>query len=131
TPDLAHLMMQLKAVGKIDDFISSSDPYQLIDIVATAIHQKDDDIIRLTMDDKISKKLLKHMRNISSFKVNRISYLPVEDLHDELVIEVTVDVEMYIERSGRVKKNITFILRRASIIDRWYIDGKQLITNMK
>ena len=47
--DLSHKLMILKAAGKVDKYIATVNPYELIKIFSIAINQGDSDILALTL----------------------------------------------------------------------------------
>lgn len=121
-PDLAHMLMLLKAGGKLDEFINKADPYQLINIFSAGINQGDKKIIAQTMmENKKSKKLYKKLEEISIFTIRHMSYLPIDDSHGLLSIEIPVEVEIYKKEGGKETIQLNFVLLRNSIVDRWYI----------
>ncbi|WP_010283533.1 hypothetical protein [Bacillus timonensis] len=126
-PDLAHKLMLLKAGGKLDEYVSNADPYHLIEIFATGVNQKDRKIIKLTfLPQSKNKKLYKTLDQITIFSITNISYLPLSDLKGLLSMEIPVEVEIYREKQGRERKQLVFILVRNSMVDRWYIQQKEL-----
>ncbi|MFT4416718.1 hypothetical protein ACLM5H_22910 [Fredinandcohnia humi] len=123
-PDLAHKLMVLKAGGKLDEYVSQANPYDLIDIFAVGVNQGDKRIINSTLLEKAQhKKLYKVLQNISLFTIRNMSYLPVSDLEGQLSIEIPVEVEIFKAGEGKDKKQMNFVLLRNSMIDRWYIQS--------
>ncbi|MFS0862512.1 hypothetical protein [Fredinandcohnia sp. 179-A 10B2 NHS] len=121
-PDFAHMLMLLKAGGKLDEFINKADPYQLINIFSAGINQGDKKILAQTMmERKKLKKLYKKLDEISIFTIKNMSYLPVDDSHGLLSIEIPVEVEIFKKEGGKETIQLTFVLLRNSIVDRWYI----------
>lgn len=130
-PDIAHHLMLLKAGGKLDEYISSADPYHLVEIFATGINQADRKIIRQTILPNLdNKKLFKLLRKIDIFSITNMSYLPLSDLEVLLTVEIPVEVEMYREGLGKERKQIIFVLVRNSSVDRWYIQQNELIKEL-
>ncbi|MCC3355422.1 hypothetical protein [Bacillus sp. REN16] len=125
-PDLAHKLMLLKAGGKLDEYISNADPYQLIEIFATGVNQTDQKIIKQTfLPNAKNKKLFKNLNQITIFSITNISYLPLSDLKGLLSMEIPVEVEIFRDQ-GKERIQIVFVLVRNSIVDRWYIQQNEL-----
>lgn len=126
-PDLAHKLMLLKAGGKLDEYISNSDPYHLIEIFATGINQTDRKIIKQTLlPHSNNKKVIKKLDQITIFSITNMSYLPLSDIQGLLSIEIPVEVEIYRDNQGKERKQIVFVLVRKNIVDRWYIQQNKL-----
>ncbi|WP_449539301.1 hypothetical protein [Ferdinandcohnia sp. Marseille-Q9671] len=126
-PDLAHMLMLLKAGGKLEDYVNNADPYHLIEIFATGLNQSDNKIIRQTLIPMSNEKeFYKRIESISIFTITHMTYLPLSDLDGLLEIEIPVEVEIYRENQGKERKKMLFILVRNSIVDRWYIQQEEL-----
>jgi hypothetical protein len=129
--DLAHKLMVLKAGGKIDDYLNNVDPYELIHIFSIAVNNHDKQILERTVaKNKNRSQLIKVIRDLTYFGITNISLLPAEDINEQILIEVPVEVEFYKKNKGRDKKVMHFIIRRDSLIDRWYIDGQYLLKEL-
>lgn len=130
-PDFAHKLMLLKAGGRLDDYIDNADPYHLIEIFVAGINQSDQKIIKQTViPNSKNKKLYKTLNQITVFSITNMSYLPLSDLKGLLSMEVPVEVEIYWENQGKERKQIVFVLVRNSIVDRWYIQQKDLLQQL-
>lgn len=131
--DPAHQLMILKAAGKLDDYFNGIDPYNMIEIFALAVNNHDRNILEKTIvKNKYKKKLTTKMINdISYFSITGMSLLPMEDLNDQFVIEVPAKVEFLDKNKGKTKKVINFVVRRDSLIDRWYIEGQTVFKEVK
>jgi hypothetical protein len=129
--DLAHKLMILKAGGKIDDYLNNIDPYELINIFSIAVNHHDKQLLELTVaKNKNRSQLNKVIRDLTYFRITNISLLPVEDINEQVLIEVPVEVEFYKINKGRDKKVMHFIIRRDSLLDRWYIDGQYFLKEL-
>lgn len=130
--DKLHTLMILKAGGKMDDYLSNLDPYELVRIFATALNLHDQKILENAVAKTGSQyKLISKLNDLRYFEITHMSFLPVEDLNKQVLVEVPVEVEFYREHRGKVKKDINFIIRRYSLMDRWYIDGQSFIKELK
>jgi hypothetical protein len=129
--DLAHKLMVLKAGGKIDDYLNNIDPYELINIFSIAVNNHDKQLLELTVaKNDYQSQLTKVIKDLTYFRITNMSLLPVEDINDQVLIEVPVEVEFYKRHKGRDKKVMHFIIRRDSLIDRWYIDGQYFLKEL-
>jgi hypothetical protein len=129
--DLAHKLMVLKAGGKIDDYLNNIDPYELINIFSIAVNNHDKQLLELTVaKNDYQSQLTKVIKDLTYFSITNMSLLPVEDINDQVLIEVPVEVEFYKRHKGRDKKVMHFIIRRDSLIDRWYIDGQYFLKEL-
>ncbi|WP_066051885.1 hypothetical protein [Robertmurraya korlensis] len=121
--DKVHKLMILKAGGKEEEYLHTVTPYELIEFFATAINYQDEHLLKLVIaPTKKQSQLNKIIRQFSYFRINRISYLPSEDLAGQLIVEVPVEVKFRTDKDGKVTRNITFILRKMGPLDRWKLD---------
>ncbi|MEK5443631.1 hypothetical protein [Fredinandcohnia sp. FSL W7-1320] len=129
--DRSHQLMILKAGGKIDEYLNNIDPYELITIFSTAINIRDKHILEQTVDkNDHTSDLIKGVNDFTYFGISHMSFLPVEDLNKQILIEVPVEVEFFRKNSGKEKKEVHFILRRDSLVDRWYIDDQYILKEL-
>ncbi|WP_380630371.1 hypothetical protein [Saccharococcus thermophilus] len=129
--DPAYQLMILKAGGKIDDYLNNVDPYELINIFSIAVNNHDKTLLELSVaKNKNQSQLMKVIKDLAYFKITNMSLLPVEDINEQVLMEVPVEVEFYKKHKGRDKKVMHFIIRRDSLIDRWYIDGQYLLKEL-
>jgi hypothetical protein len=129
--DPAHQLMILKAGGKIDDYLNSVDPYELINIFSIAVNNHDKQLLELSVaKNKNQSQLIKVINDLTYFRITNMSLLPVEDINEQVLMEVPVEVEFYKKHKGKDKKVMHFIIRRDSLIDRWYIDGQYLLKEL-
>lgn len=131
--DPAHHLMILKAAGKLDDYLMNIDPYQLIHIFALAANLHDKTVVNeVIAKNKYQAPLTKKVvKDLSYFSIIRMSLLPMEDLDDQLVVEVPTEVEFFEKNKGKTKKFITFVIRRDSLMDRWYIEGQNILKELQ
>lgn len=123
--DKLHHLMILKAGGKVEEYLYTVDPYEVIEFFATSINYQDESLLKLvTAPTKKQAQFKKKISQFSYFRINRMSYLPSEDLTGQLVIEIPVEVKFLTEKRGKVTKNMNFLLRKNSLMDRWVIDSE-------
>jgi hypothetical protein len=129
--DPSHQLMILKAGGRLDDYLNNIDPYELIHIFSTAVNNHDKQLLERTVaKNKNRSQLTKVIKDLTYFTVTNMSLLPTEDINEQVVIEVPVEVEFDKRHKGRNKKVMHFIIRRNSLIDRWYIDGQYFLKEL-
>ncbi|KAB2338163.1 hypothetical protein F7731_00905 [Cytobacillus depressus] len=123
--DLSHKLMILKAAGRLKEYASSADPYEIISAFISGFKQQDEVIISTFSLQKIKeKKLLGKIENIN---LNRMSIVPVEDHLNELSIEVPVDIEFIIQNKGKKYFKGKIYLVRFSQADAWKIDSVRFL----
>jgi hypothetical protein len=128
--DLSHKIMILKAGGKIHDYMNHIDPFELIQIFAIAINTHDHQLLELTVAKETLSPLTKLKNDFTYFKITNRSLSPVNDMNGQILMKIPVEVEFYKRIKGREKMDIHFIIRRDSIIDRWYIDGQYFLKEL-
>lgn len=130
--DKLHHLMILKAGGKEEEYLYSVDPYEMIEFFVTGLNYQDLHLIKVTStENKKTKKLNQIARSFTYFRISSMSFLPVEDLEGQLVLEVPVEAKYHTDNSGKVTKDMTIILRRNSILDRWRIDTEYFFNQIE
>jgi hypothetical protein len=130
--DKLHHLMILKAGGKVEEYLHTVDPYEFIEFFASAINYQDEPLLKLvTAPTKKQAQLKKKASQFSYFRINRMSYFPIEDLTGQLVVEIPVEVKYRTKKSGKVTRSLTFLLRKNSLIDRWEIDGEHFMREIQ
>jgi hypothetical protein len=130
--DSAHKLMILKAAGKLDEYLGTISPYELIHIFTIAINQGDRKLLSMTLSNSDhSKRFIKLAENITYFGVRDFSRQPLEDANGLIFVDVPVQVKVYKERKGSESKIIHFMIRRESLTDRWFIDQEAIYEALK
>lgn len=130
--DKLHHLMILKAGGKEEEYLHTVDPYEMIEFFVTGINYQDPHLLKVTsVENQDPKKLKKWTKTFTYFRITSMSYLPVEDLEGQLVLEVPVEAKYHTDKSGKVTKNMTFILRKNSLLDRWKIDMEHFLNQIQ
>lgn len=130
--DKLHHLMILKAGGKEEEYLHTVDPYEMIEFFVTGINYQDPHLLKVTsIENQDPKKLKKWTKTFTYFRITSMSYLPVEDLEGQLVLEVPVEAKYHTDKSGKVTKNMTFILRKNSLLDRWKIDTEHFLNQLQ
>lgn len=118
--DLSHKLMILKAAGKLDEYAGVADPYEIIGAYVAGYKQQDAKIVSAFSLQKFKWKA--KLTRIENIHLNRMAFLPVEDLVGELNIEIPVEMDMVIENKGRKFFKGKLSLVRFSHADPWKID---------
>ncbi|MGE7765528.1 hypothetical protein [Peribacillus sp. NPDC096540] len=130
--DLSHKLMVLKAAGKLDDYIETVSPYELIRIFTISINQGNQKLLAMTLSNPSHlNRVNKLVKDITYFGVVDPLRQPPEQLNGLLLVDVPVQVAIYKKREGKEKKVMHFMIRRDSLTDRWYIDQDSLYEDLK
>lgn len=130
--DLSHKLMILKAAGKIDEYIATVSPYELIKIFSIAINQGDSKILALTLSNtKQSNRVHTLVQDMTSFVIRDFPEPSLEDLNGLLVVEVPIRVDLYKKGKGKEKKTIQFMIWREGLSNRWMIDQDTLYKELR
>ncbi|WP_047151992.1 hypothetical protein [Aneurinibacillus tyrosinisolvens] len=114
-PDPSHHLMILKASGQLRKTIMNADPHRLIDYFLIALNEHDATTLALTMEGALP------------FPPEKISFLKKQEskgaggLTDHLTAEIPVKLSYIKEGEGKKNEVWTFLLRRASPLERWTI----------
>ncbi|WP_040208614.1 hypothetical protein [Neobacillus jeddahensis] len=123
--DLSHMLMILKASGKLDDYLNQANPYEIINAYISGFKQQDAAITGQSSLQKITwKPILKKVENV---KISRMEQLPPEDLTEEISLAVPVVVDWYIEDRGRQTFRGAIHLVRFSPVDAWKVDSLDFV----
>ncbi|MCM3674645.1 hypothetical protein M3699_12280 [Peribacillus simplex] len=130
--DPVHKLMILKAAGKLDEYLGTVSPYELIHIFTIAINQGDRSLLSMTLSNPDhSNRFIKLAENITYFGVRDFSGQPLEDANGLILVDVPVQVKIYKEREGSENKILHFMIRRESLTDRWFIDQDAIYEDLK
>ncbi|WP_369900310.1 hypothetical protein [Bacillus manliponensis] len=121
--DFSHKLMILKAAGKLDEYVNTVSPNELIKIFESAVNQNDKKILKMTLSSsKGFKKMNEVIKNITNIKIKTPSVTSSEDVSNIVQVEIPVKITMYVKEDGREKRSGTFTIKRDSITHRWMID---------
>lgn len=123
--DLSHMLMVLKASGKLNQYLGKADPYQLIDAYVAGLKQQDVRIASQASLQKIKWKPI--LENIEGITISRMEYLPPEDLIGEISLDVPIEVDWFLKNRGRQTFRGDIHLVRFSPIDAWKVDSKDFL----
>lgn len=119
--DLSHMLMVLKAAGKLDNYLSQADPYEVLKAFVAGFKQQDAHIVNQASLQKITWKPI--VKKIENAEISRMELLPPEDLTDELALDVPVEISWSIKGRGWESFNGVIHMVRFSQVDGWKIDA--------
>jgi len=123
--DLSHMLMIYKASGKLNQYLASADPYQVINAYIAGFKQQDDVIVsKITLQPIKWNPILGKVENV---RITRLEQLPPEDLTHELSLDVPAEVDWYIKNVGRQTFRGEIHLIRFSPADAWKVDSKPFL----
>ncbi|MFF2450630.1 hypothetical protein ACFVSW_26660 [Neobacillus sp. NPDC058068] len=125
TMDLSHMLMILKAAGKLEEYLGKANPYEAINAYVTGFKQQDKRITSQVSLQKINWKPI--LAKVENFSISRMEMLPPEDLTEEISLDVPVEVDLYIENRGGQKFKGNIHLVRFSPIDPWKVDSEDFL----
>jgi hypothetical protein len=123
--DLSHMLMVLKAAGKLDDYLGKANPYEVITAYIAGLKQQDSRIPSLASLQRIKWKPI--LAQIDNVKISRMPLLPAEDLTEEINLDVPIEIDWYIKNKGRQIFKGEIHLVRFSPIDAWKVDSKRFL----
>ncbi|MEH7500452.1 hypothetical protein V7152_00195 [Neobacillus drentensis] len=120
--DLSHMLMVLKASGKLNQYLAKANPYEVIDAYVAGLKQQDARITSQASMQKINwKPILEKVENI---RISRMELLPAEDLTEEISLDVPIEIDWFIKNRGRQTFRGDIHLVRFSPIDAWKVDSQ-------
>lgn len=123
--DLSHMLMVLKASGKLDEYLGSANPYEVVNAYVTGLKQQD-----AMITSKISLQRLKWkpiLARIENVRISRMPLLPAEDLTEEISLDIPIEMDWYIKNKGqRVYKGEVHLIR-FSPVDAWKVDSRNFL----
>lgn len=130
--DLSHKLMILKAAGKLNEYLNTVNPYELIKIFTAAINQGDQKLLKMTLANSGNpQKLDGIVRNITLLGVSIPTAPSSENIEGIVAIEIPVRMNIYTKENGQEKRRGTLIIRRDSLTHRWLIDRESLYKCLK
>ncbi|MCA1030269.1 hypothetical protein LCL95_04350 [Bacillus timonensis] len=130
--DPSHKMMILKSAGKLEEYINSVDPYELIEIFTVGVNQKDEKIRNLTLipQKKMIKLVHTKLKKYDGLVIKHMALLPTEDSDGLLELTIPVEVDIYKIGEKKKKKEIIFTVIREALTDSWKIDGSSFLEQL-
>jgi hypothetical protein len=125
TMDLAHMLMVLKASGKLNEYLGKANPYEVVNAYVAGLKQQDAMITSQASLQKIAwKPILKKVENVT---ITRMELLPAEDLTGEINLEIPIEIDWAIKDSGRQSFRGEIHLIRFSPVDAWKVDSQHFL----
>jgi hypothetical protein len=125
TMDLSHMLMVLKASGKLNQYLGKANPYEVINAYVAGLKQQD---VRITSQVSLQKiKWEPILENIENVKISRMELLPPEDLTEDISLDVPVEINWFIENRGRQIFRGDIHLVRFSPVDAWKVDSHHFL----
>ncbi len=124
--DLSHQLMILKSAGKLNEYLNSSEPEQLILAYITGIKQKDERIVSNISAQKLNWE--KYFRKVENIKPRKITTRTYED--NELYLNIPVEIEWIDENSKRQIYDGTIHLLRFAPNDGWKVDSERFVKDL-
>ena len=130
--DLSHKLMILKAAGKLNEYIATVNPYELIKIFSIAINQDDSHILALTLSNASEPNRIDTLvQDMTSLVIHDFSEQPLDDINDQLLVEIPIRVDLYKKGKVNEKKTIHFMIWREGLTNRWVIDQDSLYEELR
>lgn len=125
--DFSHKLMILKAAGKIDEYVSTINPNELINVFVSSINQDDQKMLKMTLSNYgNSKKIDGIVKNITQIKVTIYSTPPPEDIDEMVLVKIPVKINMYTKENGQQKRKGMFVIKRDNLTHQWLIDQESV-----
>lgn len=123
--DLSHMLMVLKASGKLNQYLGKANPYEVINAYVAGLKQQD---ARITSQASLQQIKWKPILGvIENIRISRMEFLPAEDLTNEISLDVPIDVDWYIKDRGRRSFRGVIHLIRFSPMDAWKVDSQDFL----
>jgi hypothetical protein len=123
--DLSHMLMVLKASGKLNQYLGKANPYEVINAYVAGLKQQDALITSQASLQQIKWKPI--LAVIENIRISRMEFLPAEDLTNEISLDVPIDVDWYIKDRGRRSFRGDIHLIRFSPMDAWKVDSQDFL----
>lgn len=103
--DPSHKLMILKAAGKIDEYLNTVNPYELINIFTIAINQGDRQLLKMILSNsRYSKHFDEILKDITYLRVNILSTPSSEGINEMILVEIPVQINIYTKKQDRKKR---------------------------
>lgn len=120
--DLSHMLMVLKASGKLNQYLAKANPYEVIDAYVAGLKQQDARITSQASMQKINWKPI--LGKVENIRISRMELLPAEDLTEEISLDVPIEIDWFIKNRGMQTFRGDIHLVRFSPIDAWKVDSQ-------
>ncbi|MBS4178373.1 hypothetical protein [Lederbergia citrea] len=123
--DLSHKLMILKSAGKLQEYVNSAGPNELISAYIAGIKQQDSKIISATSLQQIDST--KRLQTVANIGLKSMHVISAEDVANEINLEVPIEIEWINKHSKRKIFNGNIYLARFSPADGWKVDSKRFL----
>jgi hypothetical protein len=125
TMDISHMLMVLKASGKLNEYLGKANPYEVLNAYVAGLKQQDARITSQASLQKIKWKPI--LARIENVKIARMELLPAEDLTEEINLDIPIEIDWYIKDRGRQTFRGDIHLIRFSPVDVWKVDSQHFL----
>jgi hypothetical protein len=124
--DFAHKLMILRAAGKLNGFLTTISPTEIIKVFEIAVNQKDPQLLDLIVRESQNTDILfNQLREIEMIHFDQAALSITDDtIKDKLVIHMKVNASIYKSDHNQIKKKVNFILWKDLMSGQWMINEK-------
>lgn len=123
--DLAHMLMIYKASGKLDDYLVTATPYEVVEAYITGFKQQDAKITSSASLQSIKWNPI--LTKVENVRISRMPLLPAEDLKTEISLDVPIEIDWFLKnRGGQVFRGEIHLIR-FSTMDAWKVDSEEFL----
>ncbi|GAB7388198.1 hypothetical protein BSNK01_20350 [Bacillaceae bacterium] len=120
--DPAHQLMVLKAAGRLQAHLQTAGPYQLVDAFLIALHQRDVQLLKMTLLPSARKHAESYLQKYADIETLRKLSPFADEAPPALVAsEIPVDVQIIRQGNRQERQAILFRLVRNSPAEPWGI----------
>lgn len=119
--DYSHMLMILKAAGKLEEYLWNANPYEVVQAYIAGLKQQDERIMSLISLQPVKWKPI--FEQIENVKLSRLPMLPAEDLMNAIHLDIPLDLEWHFKDLGVEHATATLHLIRFSPVDPWKVDS--------
>lgn len=125
--DLAHKLMILKAAGKLQEYIASSEPPDVIDAYIVGIKQRDPLILSSISLQDINWE--KYTQSIENIKLHHVTDVPTGTIVNGIFHKTFVEIEWINNESEKKYFKGEIYLLRFSPSDAWKVDSIRFLND--
>ena len=123
--DLSHMLMVLKASGRLGEYLGAANPYEVVNAYVAGLKQQDQKIASFASLQRVNwKPILGKIENVA---IARMPLLPAEDLKEEISLDIPIEMDWVIKNRGRQVFKGEIHLVRFSPVDAWKVDSIEFL----
>ncbi len=127
--DLSHMLMVLKASGRLGEYLGAANPYEVVNAYVAGLKQQDQKIVSFASLQRVNwKPILGKIENVA---IARMPLLPAEDLKEEISLDIPIEMDWFIKNRGRQVFKGEIHLVRFSPVDAWKVDSNDFFKENK